>query len=65
MRRHRALKRQGAAVVAITVGADAIESLAALGWLDPARSADKAAVQSAVIAIAAKAIWLRVTPSPK
>jgi hypothetical protein len=62
MRRHRSLKRQGAVAVDFVIGADAVQSLIELGWLDPARRGDRDAVRSAIIRLAARALALRIPP---
>jgi hypothetical protein len=58
--RHR--KRQGAVVVDFLIGADAIETLIELGWLDPGRRGDRDAVAGAIVALAAGALALRLRP---
>jgi hypothetical protein len=63
MRRHRAMKRQGAVAVDFVIGADAVQSLIALGWLAPEHRRDRDAVAGAIVALAARALALRTRPS--
>jgi hypothetical protein len=63
MRRHRSLKRQGGVAVNFVVGADAVRSLIELGWLDPARRSDREAVTGAIVALATRALALRLRPA--
>ena len=58
MRRARHRKRQGAVVVNFLIGADAIETLIELGWLDPDGRGDSNAVAIAVVKLAAHALGL-------
>jgi hypothetical protein len=62
MRRHRSLKRQGAVAVDCVVGADAVQSLIELGWLDPEHRGDRGAVAGAIVALATRALALRIRP---
>jgi hypothetical protein len=61
MRRHRWLRRQGAVNINLVVGADAVQRLVALGWLDPAGRADRGAVTSAMVRMGTHALGLRPT----
>jgi hypothetical protein len=61
MRRHRWLKRQGAVNINLFVGADAIQTLIELCWLDPAARGTADAVVAAVIDLATVSLALRVT----
>jgi hypothetical protein len=58
MRRHRWLRRQGAVNIDLVIGADAVQRLTELGWLAPARRANRDAVTSAVVRLAAHALGL-------
>jgi hypothetical protein len=62
MRRARHRKSQGAVMVNFLIGADAIQTLIKLGWLDPARRGDREAVTGAIVALAACALALRLRP---
>jgi hypothetical protein len=59
MRRHRSLKRQGAVAVDFVIGADAVQLL---GWLAPDNRGDRDAVAAAIIALATRALALRIRP---
>jgi hypothetical protein len=61
MRRHRELRRQGAVNINLLVGADAVQRLTELGWLAPANRANRDAVTSAVVRLAAHALGLAPT----
>ena len=61
MRRHRWLRRQGAVNVNFVIGADAVQRLINLGWLPSAERANRDAVTSAVVRLAAHALGLRPT----
>ena len=61
MRRHRWLRRQGAVNINILFGGDAVQRLTELGWLDSDRRADRAAVTTAVVRLAAHALGLGPT----
>jgi hypothetical protein len=63
MRRHRPLTRQGAVAVDFVIGADAVQSLIELGWLDPGRRDDRGDVAGAIVVLAARALALRLRPS--
>jgi len=58
MRRHRWLRRQGAVNINLLIGADAVQRLAELGWLAPAKRTNRDAVTSAVVRLAAHALGL-------
>ena len=60
MRRHRWLRQQGAVNI-ILIGADAVQRLIELGWLAPADRANRDAVTSAVVRLAAHALGLGQT----
>jgi hypothetical protein len=62
MRRHRALKQQGAVAVDFVIGADAVQFLVELGWLDPDRRGDRGAVTGAIVALATRTLALRIRP---
>jgi hypothetical protein len=61
MRRHRELRRQGAVNINLLVGADAVQRLTELGWLAPTDRANRDAVTSAVVRLAAHALGLGPT----
>jgi hypothetical protein len=61
MRRSRARRKLGATVVTFPVGADVIDQLVSLGWLDEAARADGEWVTDAIIRLATQAIALRVS----
>ena len=61
MRRHRWLRQQGAVNISLLVGADAVQRLAELGWLAPAKRTNRDAVTSAVVRLAAHALGLGPT----
>jgi hypothetical protein len=58
MRRHRWLRQQGALNINLVIGADAVQRLIELGWLAPADRANRAAVTTAVVRLAADALGL-------
>ena len=60
MRRARHRKSQGAVMVNFLIGADAIETLIELGWLDPEHRSDRDAARSAIIRLAARALASRL-----
>jgi hypothetical protein len=61
MRRHRWLRQQGAVNVSFLIGADAVQRLTELGWLASAHRANRDAVTSAVVRLAAHALGLGPT----
>ena len=61
MRRHRWLRQQGAVNINLLIGADAVQRLTELGWLAPADRANRDAVTSAVVRLAAHALGLGPT----
>jgi hypothetical protein len=61
MRRHRWLRQQGAVNINVLIGADAVQRLTELGWLAPADRANRVAVRSAIVRLAAHALGLGPT----
>ena len=61
MRRHRWLRQQGAVNINLLIGADAVQRLTELGWLASAHRANRDAVTSAVVRLAAHALGLGPT----
>jgi hypothetical protein len=59
MRRHRWLRRQGAVHINLIVGADAVQRLIALGWLDPIARFDRGAVTSAIVRMGTHALGIK------
>jgi hypothetical protein len=62
MRRARHRKRQGGVMVNFLIGADAIETLIELGWLDPERRGDRNGVAGAIVGLATRTLALRTRP---
>ena len=63
MRRSRARRRRGEAVLTLEVGTDLISDLVALGWLSEGERDDKGAVARALSQLAERALRVNVTPS--
>src|SRR6267378_4501992 len=64
-RRWRQRRQHGLVVVSFDVAPDVTGKLVHLGWLDPNKRGDKAAIAAAPIELAEKATELEVTPASR
>jgi hypothetical protein len=63
MRRSRARRWRGEAIIALEVGPALIAGLVALGWLSEDDKVDKGAIARALTQLAERALWANVTPA--
>jgi hypothetical protein len=63
MRRSRARRQRGEAIVTLEVVSGVIADLMALGWLPETDHGEKSAIARALNDLVERAIWARVTPS--
>jgi hypothetical protein len=62
MRRSRARRQRGEAIVSLEIGPAVIANLISLGWLSESDHADKGAIAGAVADLVERAILARATP---
>jgi hypothetical protein len=61
-RRYRERRGRGEVLIRFSVIGPALNRLAALGWLDPAKRDEREAVRGAVVRLAARALALQLRP---